>query len=347
MNRNKKINFNNFDAVYISSPSNLFYFSGYTNEDARIILTRDKQFYISDKRVKEEFEQQVSNFIFIEIQGGGSYSSSAIQLLKELNIKHLAYEDMKVLQKEYLLIKKFKLIPLSEQLSKIRSIKEKDEVDLIIKAQSITDNVFYNSLSFIKPGISEKQLCNYINSQIFINGGTLAFDTIVAFGKNTSKPHAHPSDNVLLNDDYITMDFGAKYQGYCSDMTRSLAIGNPSEAYIETYNLVLEAQNTAIESIKPGMTGLQCDSFARMVFTKNNLSEFFTHSLGHSLGIDIHEYPMLSKYYDGEISEGVVTSIEPGIYLPGKFGIRIEDIVIVARDKVVNLTKSQKTLIIL
>lgn len=347
MKRNQKIVFNNFEAVYISSPSNLFYFSNYANEDARILLTKDKQYYISDKRVREEFEQTHSDFTFIEINPSLNYTTKSIELLKQLKINKIAFEDFQILNIEFLYFKKFKMYPISSFLSKLRSIKQKDEIDNIILAQETTDMIFQKVLNTIKPGNTELEISSFINSEIYKSGCTLAFDTIVAFGKNTSKPHAHPGSSSLEENDIITIDFGAKYKGYCSDMTRSFAIGKIDEQYVDLYHAVQEAQNRALSGIHAGLKGSECDALAREYFKEINMDDCFSHSLGHSLGIDIHELPSLSKYYCDIIEEGVVTSVEPGLYIPGKFGVRIEDIVIVKQDGVHNLTKSPKNLIIL
>ncbi|MFA7663897.1 MAG: Xaa-Pro peptidase family protein [Clostridia bacterium] len=343
----KKLSFLKYDAAYISDPSNLFYFTNYKNEDARIIITRNENLYISDQRVKEEFESICPNFRFIDIGDGGGYVQKSLDCLEKLKIKRIGYENLSIINHEFIMLKNYKLVPISQEMQLIRSIKEEYELSCIEYAQNITDLVFLKALDSIKVGISEIELESFINSQIYLNGGTLAFDTIVAFGKNTSKPHAHPTNNVLRERDVITIDFGAKYKGYCSDMTRSIAVGKPEDDYISLYQLVLEAQKTALEKLKAGMSGAECDYLARNYFSKFNMEVFFTHSLGHSLGIDIHEKPSLSKFYNGLIDSNVITSVEPGLYLPNRFGVRIEDIVVFREDGVRNLTKSPKELIIL
>ncbi|NLT19266.1 MAG: Xaa-Pro dipeptidase [Firmicutes bacterium ADurb.Bin080] len=347
MNNTQKFSFLKYDAAYISDPSNLFYLTNYKNDDARIIITKNENLYISDKRVEEEFKNVCPHFRFVDIGEGGGYVQKSLDCLDNFKIKRIGYEDLSILNHEYSMFKGFKLLPISKEIQKIRSIKEEKELLLIESAQKITDLVFLKILDFIKVGISEIELECFINSQIFLNGGTLAFDTIVAFGQNTSRPHAHPSHNVLRERDIITIDFGAKYNGYCSDMTRSIAFGKPENDYIYLYQLVLEAQKASLDKLKAGMSGAECDALARNYFAKYNMDSYFTHSLGHSLGIDIHEKPLLSRFYKGIIETNVITSVEPGLYLPNKFGVRIEDIVVFCQDGVRNLTKSPKELIIL
>lgn len=347
MNRTKNIVLNDIDALLITSQSNLFYFTGYANADAVLIIGSCESYYISDDRVKEEFEELCSDITFVSIDMGQTYYAKAVEILKELRAKVVGYEEDYILFKHYVLFDEFfDMIRYSNQISDLRSIKDFFEIEQIVLAQKITDEVFQNVLDYIRPGITELELASYINSNIFALGGSLAFDTIVAFGRNTSKPHAHPGKEILQKNDIVTIDFGAKYNGYCSDMTRSFCIGKPTNEYRDTYNLVLGAQTNAINKMNAGLTGKAIDALARNYFP-SNLASFFTHSLGHSLGIDIHERPNLSPLFAGVINENVVTSVEPGLYFPGEYGIRIEDIVIVKKSGVQNLTKSSKQLIII
>ncbi|HQC54139.1 MAG TPA: aminopeptidase P family protein [Clostridia bacterium] len=347
MNRTKKVVLKDIDALVISSPSNLFYFTGYTNVDAVLIISHNESYYISDSRVAEEFGEFCPGVQFVQIGNGKTYYEKAIDVLKELKAKHIGYEEDDMLFKNYVLFDEFfEMLRFSNQIAMLRSIKDDFEIEQIISAQSITDTVFHNVLNYINPGITELELTNYINSNIFALGGSLAFDTIVAFGRNTSKPHAHPGKNILQTKDIVTIDFGAKFNGYCSDMTRSFCVGKPSDRYINTYNLVLEAQCNAINQMKAGLTGQEIDALARNYFP-SSIAKYFTHSLGHSFGIDIHERPSLSPLYTGIINKNVVTSVEPGLYYTGDYGVRIEDIVLVKENGVQNLTKSPKKLIII
>lgn len=345
MDRTNKINLKKIDALYVSSPSNLLYFTGYSNSDARLIVTPKKSYYISDSRVEEEFTSLFPSFEFVNIKNNSNYYSVAVSLLASLGIKKLGFEEDNLLFKEYVRFIDFKMTAFSKDIANMRSIKEAGEIEKIIVAQGITDNVFSLLLEHIKPGMSELEVESFINSNIYALGGSLAFETIVAFGENTSKPHAHPTKNVLKTKDIVTVDFGAKFDNYCSDMTRSFCFGDPGKEYKEIYQIVLNAQAEAEKFLKIGDAGYIVDSYARNTYP-NKYKSFFNHSLGHSLGIDIHESPRFSPKDKSIINKNVVASIEPGLYIPHKFGVRIEDIVVVKEDGAYNLTKSPKELII-
>ncbi len=340
------------EAIIILSPSNLFYFTKYSNADAAVLLTADKKYYVCDKRVSEEAGELLKDFVIIDNKNL-SYVKATRNLIKKLGIKNLGYEDKQISHYNYLeltgnrITKPFNLKPAEKYIAELRAIKSQEELSLIRKAQAITDKVFVDTLNYIKPGMSELEVAAFMNSKIYAYGGELAFEPIVAFGKNTSKPHAHPSDNELQKNDVVTLDFGAKYKGYCSDMTRSFAIGQPPEGYEDLYQAVLEAQTTAINTLKAGITGKEGDAIARNKLVEKGYGEYFTHSLGHSLGVYVHETPNLSPRYEETIPVGAVLSVEPGAYIEGKYGVRIEDIVVFQKNRVDNLTKSLKHLIIL
>lgn len=340
------------EAIIILSPSNLFYFTKYSNADAAVLLTADKKYYICDKRVSEEVGELLKDFTIVDCKNL-SYVKATRNLIKKLGIKNLGYEDKSISHFDYLeltgnrITKPFNLKPAGKFISALRAVKTTEELALIRKAQAITDKVFVDTLNYIKPGMSELEVASYMNSKTYAYGGELAFEPIVAFGKNTSKPHAHPGNTILQENDVVTLDFGAKYNGYCSDMTRSFVVGEAPEGYKELYQSVLEAQTTAINTLKAEITGKEGDAIARNILTQKGYGEYFTHSLGHSLGVDIHESPYLSPRYEDTIPVGAVLSVEPGAYIEGKYGVRIEDIVVFQKNRVDNLTKSSKHLIIL
>ncbi|MFA5449983.1 MAG: aminopeptidase P family protein [Clostridia bacterium] len=336
------------EGIYIASPSNLFYFSGLQNDDARILLTPQENYYFTDARSMEEARELITGFTMVDVERG-EYAFTASQFIANLGIKKLGYEDESILYREYHAIdwKDRELIPAETAINAKRSVKAPAEIAKIVAAQAITDKVFIEMLEFIRPGVTEVETAAKLNSLIYGYGATLAFDSIVAFGKNTSKPHSHPSDNVLNNRDCVLLDFGAKYKGYCSDMTRSFAVGGVSDKYRETYYRVLESQQNAISALKAGITGREGDALARDVLKDSGLSDFFTHSLGHSLGVDIHEKPVMSPRSNEIIPVGAVLSVEPGVYFEGEFGIRIEDIVLFNNNSVDRLTASPKDLLII
>ena len=227
-------------------------------------------------------------------------------------------------------------------------IKSQREIDNIIKAQSITDLAFSEVLKDLKEGVSEIEIAAKIEYIFLKNGAEIAFDSIVAFGENGASPHAHRTNRKLKSGDFVTMDIGAKWNGYCSDMTRTVGFGALSQEQIDVYNIVLNAQQTAENSIRAGMSGHDADKISRDIISNAGYGEYFTHSLGHSVGVDIHEEIRLSPTAkDAIIKNNMVMTVEPGIYIPNKFGIRIEDTVLIKDNIANNLAKSDKKLIIL
>lgn len=340
--------FNTCGAVVVTTPSNLFYFSRFLNEDAVILLTPKAKYYITDKRQTEEAGMVIKDFTVLDC-GNAGYLEIAIDLLKDLSPGCVGFEDENILYRDYkkLADTPYKFAGVSQAIEALRAVKTEDEISRIKAAQAITDDAFAYIINEVREGMTEAELRAKLDAYMISRGASIAFDTIAAFGENTSKPHAHPGERKLKRGDPITLDFGAKLKGYCSDMTRSFFFGKPEEKHLKIYNLVLEAQQRALDGLKAGQTGIEGDALAREVFAREGLEGYFTHSLGHSLGVDIHETPRLSPRYPGVIPAGAVLSVEPGLYFPGEFGVRIEDIVVFEKNGIYNLTKSPKTPIIL
>ncbi|HPE95280.1 MAG TPA: M24 family metallopeptidase, partial [Bacillota bacterium] len=271
-------------------------------------------------------------------------------LLNEKKIKKAAFDGkrMTVAERDFLHEKLcVKLIPVNGVCETLRCTKSAQELDWIRMAQHITDDAFTYILTFIKSGMTEREIAAELEYFIRKRGGTLAFDTICVFGKNSSLPHGVPSDTVIEGTGFLTMDFGAAYNGYCSDMTRTVVIGNPTQRMKDVYEVVRVAQQKALDGIKAGMTGAESDSISREYIDSTDYRGLFTHSLGHSLGLEIHEEPRFSPSWKEPIEAGTVMSVEPGIYIPDDFGARIEDIVIVTKDGCEVITASPKEMIIL
>ena len=217
----------------------------------------------------------------------------------------------------------------------------------MLKAQAITDKAFSEVLTRIKPGMTELELQAELIYCMYKNGGTgLAFDPIVVSGPNTSLPHGVAGERVIQAGDFVTMDFGASYKGYCSDMTRTVAVGYATDEMKKVYDVVLKAQESAIAATKAGVPGKEIDAVARKVITDAGYGKNFGHGYGHSLGLEIHEAPNTNTSNPEPMPVGAVCSAEPGIYLPGKFGVRIEDVVIIKEDGCEDITKSPKHLIV-
>lgn len=339
--------FNTADCIILFNPTNIYYFSNYENSDAIILLSKNENLYITDSRYTEEVKSSIKNFNIID--GKNDLIKKAIEIINEKRYKILGYES-DITYKNFQLISEqtsLEFYEITEEIEKLRSIKTDEEIQLIKKAQGITDKTFIDVLSFIKEGITEFELGCILESLLYQNGANgLSFYSIIAFGKNTSKPHAHRGNNKLKKGDFITMDFGASYKGYCSDMTRTIAFGNISYEQKTIYNRVKSAQEIALDNIRQDTTGKEAFCLVNKYFSKQNLEKYFLHSLGHGLGINIHEKPFLSNRSNDILRKNMVVSVEPGLYIAEKFGVRIEDIVIIKENGIDNLTKSEKNLII-
>ena len=235
---------------------------------------------------------------------------------------------------------------LSSIITQLRMIKSDSEIELMIKAQRIAEAALENTLNFIKEGVTEKEIALCLNDYMLRNGAEeLSFETIALCGSNTSMPHGVPSDKPLRRGELVLMDFGAVYEGYHSDMTRTVSLGAPGEEAERVYSIVLEAQSRAIAAAKEGISCKRLDQVARDFIAANGYGEQFGHGLGHSVGMEIHESPSANTRDDTVLRENTVMTVEPGIYLPKRFGVRIEDFVVIKQNSCFNLTNAPKNLI--
>lgn len=334
------------NAALVITASNTFYLSGYESTNCRILITNDKDYFFTDMRYLEEAKNAIGDRF--EVLLGGVEEIKG--LVDDLGIKALGVEE-NVSYGEYRsleeLFKGIEFVAVDEAFSKIRAIKTEREISLIKTAQSVTETAFNEILPFIKEGVTEIEIAARLEYIMLKNGCELAFDSIVAFGENGSKPHAHRSERKLRRGEFVTMDFGAKYKGYCSDMTRTVALGAVDERKARAYNAVLEANKLAEKAIKIGEKCCDIDAVARNYLAKFSLDKFFSHSLGHSVGVDIHEMPAFSPRCDEVLKEGMIITVEPGVYLEGDFGLRIEDMALVTKNGAEILTHADKNLIVL
>lgn len=349
----KKYNelFSRTDAVLLTGAANRAYAAEYAIAEGIALLTKEENFYFTDSRYIETAEKNLPDFTVLEVNREHPYSARINDALGKHGAKSVGFEENEMTYGEYLTFSQkldAMLVPSQKQIDRPRSQKEPWELERMRKAQSITDSAFSEMLSVIRAGMTEKELAAELISALYRGGADgLAFEPIVVSGANTSLPHGVPSEKRIEYGDFITMDFGAVYQGYCSDMTRTVALGFVSEEMKTVYDTVLSAQETAISGTKAGMTGRELDALARGVIEKAGYGDYFGHSYGHSLGLYIHESPNASPSNEDALPVGAVISAEPGIYLPGKFGVRIEDVVVIGEKNTENLTKSPKNLIIL
>ncbi|MCI8760014.1 MAG: aminopeptidase P family protein [Clostridia bacterium] len=331
----------------ITNPVNIRYL---TNIDAEgiLLITRKENIYITDSRYIEQVHSTLTLFDEIIVYDVHDVSKDDYENFflfcenvgfEEYNISYAKY-------KEY--IRKFKIYNFVEteyMIEKQRMIKDQEEISNIQKACEITDNCFEYILSYIKPGMTERQIANEIEEYYKQRSGGLAFDTIVASGENTSKPHAVPTNRKIQEKDIITIDMGCQVNGYCSDMTRTFFVGEVLEEVKPIYDLVLKNQKQTGEQYKDGIS---TRLIAKMVENDFKLYGYnLVHSLGHGVGMEIHEAPYISYKSDTQLKENMVVTNEPGIYLAGKFGVRIEDTVLITKFGCINLTKSGKDYIII
>ena len=316
-----------------------------------IALTVDKAVLFVDFRYFEKAKKTVQN---MEVVLASNFIANIKELLETENIKKVLLETDFVNLDSFERMKNvFEGIEvstdnsLSQTINSLRQIKSAEEIECIKKSQEITDNAFTHILNFIKEGITEREIALELEFFVRKTGGEgVAFDTIAVSGKNSSLPHGVPTDKPLEAGDFLTMDFGAVYNGYCSDMTRTVAIGYVTDEQQKVYDTVLNAQLSALKEIAPNKVCKEIDKIARDIINKE-FEGCFGHGLGHSVGLEIHENPALNTRDETLLKAGVIMTVEPGIYIPDKFGVRIEDMVLITDTSHENLTKSPKELIII
>lgn len=339
---------NKLDACLILSEVNRFYFMGYESTAGYLLLSRYGCYFLTDPRYSEEAESSVKGVTVVSVESGKGFTEELRDLIKRLGVQTLGYEDQSVLHSEYLMLESLgvELRPCSALINEQRMYKTEEEIGYISTACKIADTALKELMRKIKPGITERDLALELEYLMSLNGGEGAsFATISAFGTNTSRPHAHPSDKKLAKGDLVTLDFGCKYKGYCSDMTRTFAVGSISRELKKIYTTVYEAQKYAMSAIKPGMTGREADAFAREYIVAHGYD--IPHSVGHGAGVEIHEEPYVSPRSNTVLLESMVISCEPGIYVPDLGGVRIEDLTVIREDGLHALTSTSKELIIL
>ena len=307
--------------------------------------------YFTDSRYIESAQKNLKGFEVVEIGLNNPMMQALKTTLDEFGVETIGFED------EYLTVAELngfeaalpvKFVPLQKEINAFRASKEDWELARMRKAQEITDRAFTEVCTRIHTGMTEKELEAELIYCLYKNGAEgLSFDPIVVSGPNTSMPHGVPGDRRVAEGDFVTMDFGCRKNGYCSDMTRTVAVGMPSDEMRTVYQTVLDAQLAGIAAAKAGVTGERVDAAARKVITDAGYGDCFGHSFGHSLGLDIHEHPIAAPGAHAKLPEHTVISAEPGIYLPGKFGVRIEDVLHLTADGAEILTRSPKNLIIL
>lgn len=341
------------DCALITSDVNRRYFCGMKSSAGIILVLREKAYLLIDFRYIEKAVETVKNCEVILLE-------NATKQLGELFEKHcvskvliesetMSVGELRSYEKRFGNIDFLSDDTLSGIITDIRSVKSEDEIEKIQKAQDIAERSLGKLIeNDIREGVTERELALILNTYMLSDGAEdISFDTIVLFGENTSLPHGVPSDRKLKEGEFVLIDFGAVYEGYHSDMTRTLCFGEPSDEMREIYNIVLEAQKIGIENAKSGCKGCDLDKSARDYIDGKGYGAAFGHSLGHGVGMEIHESPNASTRSEAVLSDGMVVTIEPGIYLEKKFGVRIEDFVVINGSNCRNLTHFNKNLYVI
>lgn len=342
------------EAALIMSEVNVCYFTSFHSSNGYLVVTAEKSFFLTDSRYIEAAQQEIKNID--EILPLRSMQDDLYNLIDKLKIKKLHIESQRISVGRYSEIKKATALrqriiadgKLDKEIDAIRIKKDEKQKNKIIKAQRIAEKAFDHILSFISTEKTEKEIALELDYFMLRNGAdTLSFETIAVSGKNSSKPHGVPSNKKIENGDFITMDFGAVVDFYHSDMTRTVAVGEISSKQIEIYETVLNAQLKALDAITAGKVCKDIDKVARDVIKNKGYGDFFGHGLGHGVGVEIHEAPSFNPTCDYVLEAGNIMTVEPGIYLPGEFGVRIEDMGAVTENGFENFTTSEKKLIVL
>lgn len=340
----------NLDALIVTSIPNVFYLTGFTGSTAAAIVTSDECFVLVDPRYTVQAKAECAGCQVVEYTNTATIAAAAEQI-GALDISTAGYEanDLTVSAFRLLRAKTPKAVSLhatKNLIEELRLVKDADEVELIREAARIADRAFDNVIGQIAIGMPEREIALQIDTTLRRLGADReGFETIAASGPNSACPHASPTDRVLEQGDLLKLDFGARYRGYNSDITRTVCIGKPTAKQIEIYNIVLEAQARAIDAIAPQKTGREIDAVARDFIASKGYGDHFGHGLGHALGILVHDGPGLSRTSDVVLEPGMVMTVEPGIYLEGWGGVRIEDDVLVTDRGAELLTHANKELI--
>ena len=339
------------DAMLLTSEANCYYATGFMGEGIALV-TRRGSWYFTDSRYTEAADKAIGDAAVIrEVSRERPFSALINEALAASGAEKVGFEDQRMTVAEHAVYSEklhCTLTPASALMTELRGSKDEEELSCMTAAQRIAEGALEQILKEIRPGMTEKEIAARLN-YLMVSAGAekTSFDTIVASGPNGSMPHAVPGMRKVREGDFITMDFGCVYKGYCSDMTRTVALGRPSDEMRNVYDIVLQAQLAGSAAAKAGVTGAAIDGAARKVIQDAGYGACFGHSFGHSLGIDIHEAPNAAPGNDKPMPDGAVVSAEPGIYLPGKFGVRIEDVMILRPDGAQVITKAPKALLVL
>lgn len=326
------------------------YLTGFTGTAGLVWISHDSQILITDFRYTEQAGEQSPGWEIVVQQT--TMEDAVAQLVDKYKVRRIAFESEYVtvdqLAKWQEQFAEVEFVPTKHWVAELRKVKTPDEIEKIAAAAQIAVQALTDVIPKIRPGVSERDLAFELEYTMRTMGAeAVSFDPIVGSGPRGAQPHAIPGERPVQIGDFIVIDMGCVYQGYCSDLTRTFVVGQPDAKHLEIYNTVLEAQLAALKALKPGMSGKEVDSVAREIIKAAGYDRNFGHGLGHGVGLEIHEAPRLSQFNEEPLAPGMVVTVEPGIYLPGWGGVRIEDLVVVTDTGCRILTNMPKDLIII
>ena len=336
------------DGIIINNLKNVYYLTGFWGSNGTVFISRDRQILVTDARYIIAAKQEVTGF---EIFAERDELATIAKIAKDMGLSRIGFEDeisVSYYHRMKAAFEGLELVPQTQFVEALRMIKDETEIATIRKACSISDQAFHDALEFIKPGKTEIEIANFLDFRMRELGAAgLSFDTILASGINSSKPHAHPMHKPVELGEAITMDFGCLYEYYVSDMTRTIYLGHVSDEQAEIYNTVLKANQALIDQAKAGLGFRDFDKIPRDIIVEAGYGQYFTHGIGHGIGLDIHEEPYFNQTSTEVIKSGMVLTDEPGIYIEGKYGVRIEDDILITDTGCELLTLAPKELIVI
>jgi Xaa-Pro aminopeptidase len=338
------------DAFLVTRLPNVRYLTGFTGSNGQLVLGADGGVFLTDGRYTEQSRHEVPDLDRVTYPAFPPAFADAVAKLRATTV---GFESAGVTYKLFVDLtdagtEDVELVPTDGEVERLRWVKEPEEIEMVARAQAITDDCFERIVAKLAEGMTEREVALEMELTMRQGGAdALAFESIVAFGENAAEPHHHPTDRPLQTGDIVKLDFGALYRGYHSDMTRTVAFGEPPEELREIHELVKAAQQAGIDAVRPGATGAEPDAAARQVIADAGRGEAFSHSLGHGVGLEIHEGPSLRANWEDVLPVGAIVTVEPGVYVPGLGGARIEDMVEVTEDGCRPMPRSTRDLVVL
>lgn len=333
------------DAILISQPENRRYLSGFSGSAGWLIVSAERAVLATDFRYYEQVQLEAPDFELAKI--GNKFPDLLPGLLSEAGVRRLGFESQDVTVDQLYTWSQatdgVEWVPLKDTVEKLRAVKDEDEIEALRNAVALTDEAFAHLLGAIRPGMTEREAAWEIEAYMRSHGASnVAFDLIVASGPNGARPHARPGDRPIQPGEPIVIDIGCVLNGYCSDMTRTICLGRPNSRYLEVWETVRRALEAAESAICAGMSGVEADALARDLIGEAGYGDYFGHGLGHGVGLAVHEGPYASRLSEDVLEANTSLTVEPGIYLPGEFGVRLEDLVIIQPEGVEVLTGTPK-----